>query len=121
MPLRLAEPLCCKLLRLASLDPTARARSVCIGGNNVGLGFQSSYSVGWLRRSGELLGLSDSVDGADDLNPREGLRRRSNRDATSEAALIRRRSDPPKPVASPFAKTKGEAYDNREEFWRRKG
>jgi hypothetical protein len=38
---------------------------------------------------GELLRLSDSVDGADDLNPRKGLRRRSNRDATSEAALIR--------------------------------
>jgi AAA ATPase domain/Adenylate and Guanylate cyclase catalytic domain len=28
-------------------------------------------------------------ESADDLNPREGLRRRSNRDATSEAALIR--------------------------------
>jgi hypothetical protein len=39
---------------------------------------------------------------------------------SSEAALIRLRSDPPKPVASPLANTKREAHDRRKEFWWRK-
>ena len=52
--------------------------------------------------------------------PREGLRHRLNRDVT-RSATNSITADPPEPVAPPFANTKGEANDNREESRGRKG
>ena len=65
--------------------------------------------------------LATRLDGAENLNfPTRGVAPPIEPGCDERRALIRSGCDPPQPVALPFANTKGEAYDNREESWRRK-